>query len=115
MQEPGPWEREEGLDGFSSGHGLIGQETGCTFCGSLPGDRFMELLRAGKELEPTDKDYKAYVRDGDKTVGKFYYQHLSQDQKLEFIDLVNSRRLAIGYPGYLYVTPFFMTWEREGS
>ena len=119
----------------------------------------MELVREGWEVGPTDKSYKAYLRqpltaeeeaqqkaawldrdavakavrelgerDG-KTpeqiaadlddqwakiphhsrgpVAKFYFQHLSPEQQDEFIELHNSRRMKIGYPGRFYALPFF--------
>lgn len=164
MNEYGPWKRTEGLDEWRADRGLAGQNhvgLSCSFCGSLHPDRFMELLRDGWVLGPTDKRYKAYLGkplsadeiaarkarwlDGDSIVrairelgerdgktpeqigadlecewterqipglgsgqeAKFYYQHLSEAQKREFIDLHNAHRLTVGYPGSLYVLPFF--------
>lgn len=164
MSDFGPWERTEGLDRWTTGHGVIGQDhigLSCSFCGSLNPDRFMELVTEGWVVGPTDKSYKAYLespltddekaarrekwmtgdsiaqalrrggeRDGktpeqiqaDLTVewdrqasgwlhgsqtAKFYYQHLSEAQRDEFIDLINTKRMAIGYPGHFYVLPFF--------
>ena len=149
--------------------GLIGQGSvgaSCSYCGSLHPDRFMELVREGWIVGPTDKSYKAYlgrpVTDEDRarrkeawhsepdgiaatvrTMGekdgktpeqidagiaelwqrqeqatgdscgqeaKFYYQHLSDDQKREFVDLHNARTMHIGYPGHFYSLPFFMSY-----
>lgn len=164
MSDFGPWERTEGLDSWRAGRAMGGSESvglSCSFCGSLHPDRFMELVREGWIVGPTDKSYKAYLesplsdeekaarrerwttgdsiaqalrrqgqRDG-KTAeqiqadldiewernaahwlhgtqtAKFYYQHLSEDQRDEFIELINSRRMQIGYPGRFYVLPFF--------
>lgn len=168
MTDWGPWQREEDLDTWDLKHGVIGQGDigpGCSFCGSLHPDRFMELVRGGWVVGPTDKSYKAYLgkprtdediagrkarfladgyggiaqairdlgaRDG-KTAeqieadleehwatrqlpliaggcgqeAKFYYQHLSDDQRAEFIALYNGRQMKIGYPGHLYTLPFF--------
>lgn len=164
MSDFGPWDRAEGLDEWTTGHGLVGQDDvgpSCSFCGSLHPDRFMELVREGWVVGPTDKNYKAYLespltdeqkaakrerwmerdgiarairdlgeRDG-KTAeqvqadlddewtrqasgwlhgeqsAKFYYQHLSAEQRAEFIELVNSGRMVIGYPGHFYRLPFF--------
>lgn len=173
MTDWGAWEREEGLDRWDGSGGLIGQirvGKSCSFCGSLNPDRFMELVREGWIVGPTDKPYKAYLSraltDDEKTArkqrwmeldgiarairdlgerdgktaeqiqsdlehewgqtqvpllesgggqeAKFYYQHLSEAQRDEFIDLVNSGALKIGYPGYLYVLPFFCV-RREPS
>lgn len=38
---------------------------------------------------------------------KFYFQHLSEDQKRRFIELLNAKTLHIDYPGYFYRAPFF--------
>ncbi len=76
----------------------------CSFCGSLDPVMFLEALENGEEVEPTDKNYKAYV----KGKSKFYFQHLDEEQKLKFIDLLNSKKLNIAYPGRFYVLPFFI-------
>lgn len=39
---------------------------------------------------------------------KFYFQHMSEEQRREFIELLNAGTVRIGYPGYFYVTPFFI-------
>ncbi|MDX5563740.1 hypothetical protein PYK79_10795 [Streptomyces sp. ID05-04B] len=163
MHDFGPWGRSEGLDLWTAGRGVAGQEEvgmSCSFCGSLNPDRFMELVREGWIVGPTDKNYKAYLHrplsDEEKaerkatwlrnftteeaqvtaeehgegtaktradlesyydaqvaptaagsTEAKFYYQHLSAGQQAEFIGLYNERRMKVGYPGRLYVLPFF--------
>jgi hypothetical protein len=76
----------------------------CSYCGSIAPDEFMRLAREGVELGPTDKNYKVYVGSERR---KFYFQHLSFGQELEFIELYNTRTLKIGYPGHFYVLPFF--------
>lgn len=90
-------------------------------------------------INPTDKSYKIYVlnkggeqfkqayrecpadsgcvdhkhcthwveRSVDQT--KFYFQHLSQEQREEFIQLYNDGKIQMGYPGYFYTLPFFCT------
>lgn len=95
----------ENLDTYSKGHGLISQARGCSYCGSMHPDDFMEAMRSGKELGVTDKNYKAYV---DGMNGKFYYQHLSAEQRHEFIALINERKINFGYPGYFTVLPYFI-------
>jgi hypothetical protein len=42
--------------------GLVNQPRGCSYCGSLPPEDFMEAVRAGLEVGPTDKSYKFYVK-----------------------------------------------------
>lgn len=155
MTDWGPWDRREGLDWWEERR----NGASCSFCGSLHPDVFMDRLREGWVLVPTDKTYKAYIgrpasaedrerarqvwlagftdaevaqlaHNSGKTVEearadlvehherhatvdvvgdqtKFYYPHLDQQQRVEFVELVNTRRLTIGYPGYLYVLPFF--------
>lgn len=49
------------LDSYESRHGLVGQPLGCTYCGSMPADAFMEAVRTGVEIGATDKSYKFYV------------------------------------------------------
>ncbi len=43
----------------------------------------------------------------DRQHGKFYFQHLSVEQKNRFIELHNEKKMKIGYPGYFYVLPYF--------
>lgn len=65
MTDWGPWERAENLDRWTTGHGLAGQDAvgkSCSFCGSLHPDRFLELVADGWIIEPTDKNYKAYLK-----------------------------------------------------
>jgi hypothetical protein len=50
------------LDTYTKGHGLVGQPEGCSYCGSLPGDVFIDLVKAHAEIGPTDKSYKLYVK-----------------------------------------------------
>jgi hypothetical protein len=83
----------------------------CSFCGSLNPDKLMRLLEAGTvELGPTDKNYKAYV-DIELGTKKFYFVHLSEAQMRRFVELLNERKLKIGYPGHFYVKPFFIGYE----
>lgn len=83
----------------------------CSYCGSLSGFELMRRLEDGTiELEPTDKNYKVYVKATDgtdlKTV-KHYWPHLDDQQKNRFIELLNARRINVGYPGHFYVLPYF--------
>jgi hypothetical protein len=93
-------------DYYAANAGLVTQARGCSFCGSMPPDEFMEAVRSGVEIDPTDKPYKAYI--GGAGSGKFYYQHLSPEQMQEFVDLHNARTINWGAPGHPYVLPFFM-------
>lgn len=86
----------------------------CSYCGSLSPARFFEAVEAGLAVTPTDKNYKAYVPDapGGSPTGKFYFQHLSDEDKNRFIDLYNAKKMKIGIPGYFYVTPYFTRIEK---
>ena len=79
----------------------------CSYCGSLHPDDFMRCAEVGLRLGATDKNYKVYVDAPGKSHAKFYFQHLSQEQRNWFITLANDRQLNMG--GYdFYVDPFFM-------
>ena len=49
------------LDRYMPGHGIVGQSRGCSYCGSMSPDDFMQAVRDGAEIGPTDKNSKAYV------------------------------------------------------
>lgn len=58
-QPPGP-------DEWDNRGGIIGQEDlglSCSYCGSLHPDTFMNLVRAGWVVGPTDKSYKVYLSE----------------------------------------------------
>jgi hypothetical protein len=38
---------------------------------------------------------------------KFYFQHLAQEQRVRFVELLNAGKLRLMEPGYFYVPPFF--------
>jgi hypothetical protein len=77
----------------------------CSYCGSVKPDEFIAYLKEGGELGVTDKNYKAYLGRSDG--GKFYYQHLSVEQRHDFIDLLNEKKVNFGYPGFFTVLPYF--------
>lgn len=78
----------------------------CSYCGSMHPDDVFAAIEAGKMLDPTDKNYKVYVR-GVPGVGKFYFQHFDEAQCRRFIDLLNAKRVTIAGAGF-YVRPFFI-------
>lgn len=82
-----------------------GKDNTCSYCGSMHPDKLFEAINAGEELGPTDKSYKVYVGH----TQKFYFQHLSVEQRKQFIDLINAKTIKLGYPGHFYVLPFFCT------
>lgn len=81
----------------------------CSYCGSLhPNDLMARLELGNVELEPTDKHYMAYVAGEGLHHAKFHFQHLSDDQQQRFVDLLNEKRIRVGFPGYFYTKPFFI-------
>lgn len=89
----------------------------CSYCGSVSPERLFAAIEAGMVLEPTDKDYKVYLRteSGDGQEQKFYFQHLSVEERHRFIGLMNEKRLKLGLPGHFYVLPFFVQREARPS
>lgn len=89
------------------------------------------------ELSPTDKNYKVYIRNvggevfkqtyrkcpvdatctgpddcthwvtRERARAKFYFQHLSNDQKTRFVELYNQRKLQFVDDYGFYVLPYF--------
>jgi hypothetical protein len=80
----------------------------CSYCGSYNPNKLMDAIRDNNvELGPTDKSYKVYLSFSTKKEKKFYFQHFSVAQQQEFIDLLNAKKVKLGYPGRFYVLPFF--------
>lgn len=46
---------------------------------------------------------------------KFYFQHLTVDERKRFVDLLNAKVLNVGYPGRFYRLPFFCVREHAES
>jgi hypothetical protein len=106
MDEAGPWEMKEGLDSWQNRDGV----DRCSFCGSIHPDAFMAMTAGGAaEVEPTDKNYKAYIKADGLGHAKFYYQHLSAEQRTEFVRRMNAGEFRLAYPGRFYQLPFFVT------
>lgn len=64
------------------------------------------------DLTPEEIKANHYHRDitgpaAPMTHEKFYFRHLSDDQRKRFVELLNEKRLKIGYPGHFYALPFF--------
>lgn len=81
----------------------------CSYCGSLSEAELFAAIERGEELGPTDKSYKVYVG----SIRKFYFQHLSDEGQLRFIELLNAQKIVIGIPGRFYVTPFFICYKKD--
>lgn len=89
-------------DEWTDRSGLVGQATGCSYCGSMPPQDFMDAVRDGKEIVPTDKPYKLYVHGNDDMRAKFYTHHLSPEESNEFYNLYVDGQMRVGYPGHFY-------------
>lgn len=70
--------------------------------------------RSGSERGTHTKWVQLGLR-GPKQTLKFYFQHLSSEQKHKFVQLLNERKLNIGMPGHFYVTPFFITLKETSN
>lgn len=128
MNGIGSWEREPNLDNWiarpGSSEGTYSLT--CSFCGSLNPDLVIYIMEnCPCEIGPTDKNYKMYFNfdiDGASMKhGKFYFQHLSDEQRTQFIKILNEKvydaekketNIKIGYPHRFYVLPYFAV-ERE--
>jgi hypothetical protein len=93
------WEIREQL-----ANGIVARH--CNYCGSLHSDDFMRMIEEGATVVGTDKNYKAYLRSPAGPETKFYYAHLSAEQRDRFITLYNEKRMKLGESG-LYRLPFF--------
>lgn len=94
-------------DKYLSRRGLVNQPKGCSYCGSLPPDMFMQLVRSGEgHPEGTDKSYKFYIHWEDPKTkvsidAKFYTAHLSHDQAWEFRELWNADKIKWSHAPYV--------------
>lgn len=59
------------------------------------------------EVEETYENVVLPTAQG-REVGKFYFQHLSPEQRTEFVALYNDKTMKLGYPGHFYSRPFFV-------
>ncbi len=79
----------------------------CAYCGSVHPDDFMNAVKEGlTELGPTDKSYKVYVTNLPSI--KFYFNHLSEEQMKQFVDLYNYKMIKYQGDSGFYTLPYFM-------
>lgn len=90
MTEFGPWDRAENLDEWDK----VGDDTVCSFCGSLHPDRVLELVREHGPwvIECTTKSYKWYLRREGIINAGFgglkYYRHHDTEAFLESLRIL---------------------------
>lgn len=82
----------------------------CSFCGGLKPEVALQFLQDGGTVTPTDKNYKMYVQHPDckSPTGKTYFQHFTEENKHEFIQMLNAGGVKFATPGYFYRLPFFI-------
>ena len=79
----------------------------CKYCGSAHPDDFMQAVSNHQTtIGTTDKTYKVYVTNLPSI--KFYFHHLSEEQKQRFVDIYNSRQIKYQFDIPFSVLPFFM-------
>ncbi len=80
------------------------------------GEGWVEITPENRDELPLDPWQHANWPDGHwvkveprmaKTHAKFYFQHLSPEQRTRFVELINERKMKVGMPGHFYVLPFF--------
>jgi len=54
------------------------------------------------------EDWVQLAPIGTRRHDKFYFEHLSGDQKEEFVALLNAKKIALAFPGRFYRLPFFV-------
>lgn len=52
---------------------------------------------------------------GDRRESKFYFEHLSDEQKQRFVDLLNKGKLTLREPGFFYRRPFFIASQSRAE
>lgn len=81
----------------------------CTYCGSLAPDEFVADLRAGHLIVATTKNYKAYIVDpATRRRCKFYFEHLTAEQRTEIVDMLNAGALCFEGGFAWNPLPFFI-------
>lgn len=56
----------------------------------------------------TQTNYVQVGPRGDRRESKFYFEHLSEEQRRRFAELLNAGKLNLREPGYFYRLPFFL-------
>ncbi len=85
---------------------------------TLSADEVLRIIESDPmhEIDPTDKDYKVYVRHGPAEARAYDKAYFSDpgwtvEAKEKFVELYNRKVVRLGYPGYFYVPPFFMIFR----
>lgn len=84
----------------------------CSYCGSISPEEFWRRAAAGRQLTPTDKNYKVYVAGETLHKSKFYFQHFTADDQQKFVRVLRGEepfQFEFAYPGHFYQLPFFVS------
>ena len=77
----------------------------CSHCGGMRPSIALKAIREGATVVPTDKNYKCYV-EGVSLPGcpanKCYFNHFSEAQAIEFVVLVETKKMKLASPGHFY-------------
>jgi hypothetical protein len=79
----------------------------CSHCGGMRPSLALKAIREGAEVEPTDKNYKFYLRGMSEPLpgcpaNKCYFNHFSEAQAVEFMTLLHTGKMKLAYPGRFY-------------
>ncbi|MGO7779469.1 hypothetical protein ACC717_04975 [Rhizobium ruizarguesonis] len=88
--------------------------TGSTNAEASPGANWTRAAEAdiaeyyeGRPVPPDHRMTWVLRTPRNKVHGKFYFQHLSDEEQTRFIELLNAKKINVGAPGYFYRLPFF--------
>lgn len=72
---------------------------------------YRDCPREGRTCTGPDDCTHWVTRESDET--KFYFQHLNEEQKLQFVELLNNKKLKFEGGQGLYVLPFFCSRQEK--
>lgn len=71
--------------------------------------RWIENTTAPSHPMRTQTNYVQVGHRGGRRESKFYFEHLSDEQRKRFVELLNAGKLNLREPGFFYRLPFFIT------
>ena len=77
----------------------------CSHCGGMRPSIALKAIREGALVEPTDKNYKIYVKGVNLPgcpANKCYLNHFSEAQAVEFVLLAHTGKMKLATPGHFY-------------
>lgn len=123
---------EEFFAAVKAGHAVVPTDKNYKAYVDLPNPQVGQTIEIGSESGPAFRDGKQTrddLTDEEKRTGKyrrvimgkasatisakFYFQHLSDQERDRFIELLNAKKMKLAMPGHFYVTPFFAKRRSE--